>query len=255
MMRIWAIANNTVKEAIRDQILHSILFFAVILQLLSLAMKEVTIGDSEKVVRGVALGGISVVAAIIAIFLGVGLVYKEIERKTIYTLASKPVSRWVLLLGKYLGLWLTLLLEVSVLGLLYTVVIGLQQGLPSFDIYVSLGMLMMELSLLTAWCTLFSTFCAPTTAAAYSICIYIIGHFADDLYLFGSRSEDSMIKSILLGLYRILPNLEIFNIRTEAIHGIAVPWSEVAYAGAYGLAYTSAVLLVAMTIFERRDFK
>jgi ABC-type transport system involved in multi-copper enzyme maturation permease subunit len=207
------------------------------------------------VVRGVALGSISGIGGIIAIFLGVGLVYKEIERKTIYTLAAKPIPRWQLLLGKYAGLWLTLLIEVLALALFYTVILGIWQGFPSSSIYLSMLMLMLELTLLSAWSTLFSTFCTPTTATAYSICIYIIGHFADDLYLFGSRAEDPAIRSLLLSLYHILPNLEIFNIRTAAVHGLEVPGSEVLQTILYGLGYSIAVLSIAMLVFEKRDFK
>ncbi len=255
MSRVWAIATNTFREAVRDKVLHSILFFAVILLFVSPAMREITIGDSDKVVRGVALGGISLIGGIIAIFLGVGLVYKEIERKTIYTLASKPISRWMLLLGKYLGLWITLAVEMLVLGFLYTVIVGTQQGLPSPDIYLALVMLMMELTLVTAWATLFSTFAAPTTAAAYSLCIYLIGHFADDLKMFGEQSDNPAFQELALTLYRVLPNLALFNIRAEAVHGIAVPVSEVGYALLYCVGYSVAVLGVAMVVFERRDFK
>lgn len=255
MTRIWAIAMNTFREAVRDKVLHSILFFAVILLFISLAMREITIGDSDKVVRGVALGGISLTGGIIAIFLGVGLVYKEIERKTIYTLASKPMPRWMLLLGKYLGLWVTLLVEMVILAGFYTVIVGTQQGLPSPQIYVALMMLMMELTLVTAWATLFSTFAAPTTAAAYSLCVYLIGHFADDLKLFGEQSDNPAFEQLALTLYRVLPNLAMFNMRAEAVHGIVVPMSEIGWALTYCLGYSGAVLAVAMVVFERRDFK
>lgn len=255
MMRLSAIALNTVREAIRDKALHSILFFAALLLLVSLAMKEISIGDTEKVVRGVAMGGISMTGGIIAIFLGVGLVYKEIERKTVYTLASKPIPRWQLLLGKYLGLWLTLVIEVVILGVMYTIIVGSQQGLPSMGIYTALGLLMMELTLVTAWATLFSTFASPMTASAYSLCIYLIGHFTDDLAQFGEASKDPSFKQLASILYRVLPNLEVFNVRAAAIHGIAVPAGEVAWAVAYGLGYTALVLVVAMLVFERRDFK
>ncbi len=255
MSQMLAVAVNTFREAVRDKVLHSILFFAVLLLVVSLGMQEITIGDQAKVVRGVALGGISLMGGLIAIFLGVGLVWKEIERKTIYTLASKPVARWRLLLGKYLGLWLTLAAEVGILALLYTVVIGSQQGLPSMDVYVAIGMLMMGLTLLCAWATLFSTFAAPTTASAYSLCIYLIGHFSDDLKLFGDRSDDPTFKALCGVLYRVLPNLDVFNVRAEAVHGIAVPASELLWALAYGGGYTAVVLLVAMWVFERRDFK
>lgn len=255
MSRIWTIATATFREAVRDKVLNSILFFAVLLLFLSLALREISIGDTEKVVRGVALGGVSGLAAVIAIFLGIGLVYKEIEKKTIYTLASKPIPRWQLLFGKYLGLWITLAAEVALLTVLYTVVVGAQQGLPGLPVYVSMGMLMVELSLLTAWATLFSTFAAPTTATAYTVSIYLIGHFADDLRLFGERADPGPFKTLLGVLYRVLPNLEVFNLRTEAVHGVAVRWSEVAWSSAYGLGYTAAVLCVAMMVFERRDFK
>lgn len=255
MSRVWVIATNTFREAVRDRVLNSILFFAAILLMISLALREISIGDTEKVVRGVALGGVSLLGAIIAIFLGVGLVYKEIEKKTIYTLASKPMPRWQLLLGKYLGLWLTLAVEIVLLTAFYTVIVGLQQGLPALPVYVSMGMLMVELSLLTAWATLFSTFAAPTTATAYTLCIYLIGHFADDLRGFGERAEPGAFKALAGVLYRVLPNLEVFNLRAEAVHGVAVRASELGWALVYGVGYTAAVLGVAMVVFERRDFK
>ncbi len=255
MSRIWVIATSTFREAVRDRVLNSILFFAVLLLGLSLALREISIGDTEKIVRGVALGGVSLLAGIIALFLGVGLVYKEIEKKTIYTLASKPIPRWQLLLGKYLGLWITLAVEVVLLTALYTIVIGMQQGVPGLPVYVSMGMLLVELSLVCAWATLFSTFAAPMTATAYSLCIYLIGHFADDLYLFAERAEPGSFKTLLEVLYRVVPNLESFNLRSEAVHGITVPWSELGWSCAYGFGYTAAVLAVAMMVFEKRDFK
>lgn len=255
MSAIWAVATNTFREAVRDKVLHSILLFAGLLLLVSLGMREITVGDADKVVRGVALGGIAFIGAIIAIFLGVGLVWKEIERKTIYTLASKPIPRWRLLLGKYVGLWITLAVEVGFLTLMYTGIVGSQQGLPGAPIYVAIGMLMVELTLLCAWATLFSTFAAPTTASAYSMCIYMIGHFADDLRLFGEKSEDPAFRQLALALYRVVPNLEMFNVRAEAVHGIAVPAAELGWAVAYGAGYSVAVLAVAMWVFEQRDFK
>jgi ABC-type transport system involved in multi-copper enzyme maturation permease subunit len=253
--RIWAVATNTFREAVRDKVLHSILFFAALLLFLSLAMRDISIGDTDKIVRGTALGGISVLGAIIAIFLGVGLVWKEIDRKTIYTLASKPMTRASLLLGKYLGLWITLAVEVGILTLFYTLIVGAQQGIPSGQIYVAIGMLMMELTLLCAWSTLFSTFAAPTTASAYSLSIWLIGHLTDDLRTFGERSDDPAFRELALVLYRVLPNLEIFNTRAAAVHDIATPMSEVGWALLYCAGYTSAVLAAAIWVFSRRDFK
>lgn len=253
--RIYAVASNTFREAVRDKVLYSILFFAAILLLASLGMREVALGDRDKVVRGVGLGGISVIGAIIAVFLGVGLVWKEIERKTIYTLASKPLPRWQILLGKYLGLWITLAVEVGILAGLYTLIIGYQQGLPWSGVYLSMAMLMLELTLVTAFATLFSTFASPTSASAYTLCVYVIGHFADDLYRFGEASDNPAFQSLTMGLYRVVPNLGMFNVRSEAVHHVVVPGSEVVWATVYALGYTATVLGVAMMVFERRDFK
>jgi len=253
--RISAVASNTFREAVRDKVLYSIIFFAVLLLFASLGMREVALGDRDKVVRGVGLGGISLVGGIIAIFLGVGLVWKEIERKTIYTLASKPVPRWQILLGKYCGLWLTLAVEVVILTVLYTVVIGYQQGVPGAGVYLAMAMLMLELTLVTAFATLFSTFASPMSASAYTLCVYVIGHFADDLYIFGKASENPAFQSLTLALYKVVPNLGMYNLRSEAVHGIAVPGSEVMWAVAYAVGYTAAVLGTAMLVFERRDFK
>jgi ABC-type transport system involved in multi-copper enzyme maturation permease subunit len=164
------------------------------------------------------------------------------------------MPRWQLLLGKYLGLWLTLAAEVALLTALYTAVVGFQQGLPSRWVYASMGMLMLELTLLTAWATFFSTFATPMTAAAFSICTYLAGHFADDLYLFGQRAEPGVGKTVMMALYRVLPNLEMFNIRIEAVHGVAVPLSEFAWCTAYSLGYSALILIAAMAIFEKRDF-
>jgi ABC-type transport system involved in multi-copper enzyme maturation permease subunit len=254
MTRAWAVATNTFREAVRDRVLNSILAFGALLLVLSLAMKEITLGDAGKVVRGVALGGISFVGAVIAIFLGVGLVWKEIDKKTIYTLASKPLPRWELLLGKYLGLWITLAVEVLALGAIYVLVIGAQQGMPHPTVYVALAMLMLELTLLCAWATLFSTFAAPTGASAYTLGIYLIGHFTDDLLRFGEASRNPGFRALAEAVYATFPNLEAFNLRAEAAHGLTIPAGEVAWITGYGLGYTALVLGVAMLVFSKRDF-
>ncbi len=255
MSRLWALAANTCREAIRDRVLYSILFFAVGVLILSLAVREITIGDQATVVRSVAQGSIDLFGSIIAMFLGVSLVYKEIDRKTVYSILSKPIPRWMFVLGKYLGLVLTLALEVALLVVLYTVLMLLQQSMPPGVVYLSMVMLMAELMLLTAWATLFSTFSTPTTAAAFTLAIFVIGHLADDIWLFGSQAESESLQSMARALYWALPNFELFSLRVEAVHNRPVPWDRVVGALAYGAAYTTAVLAVAMAVFQRRDLK
>ncbi len=255
MSRIWAIATNTHREAIRDRVLYSLLFFTCVILVATLVTEEITIGDQAKIMRGTALGAISLFSSVIAMFLGVSLVYKELERKTIYTIASKPIPRWMFVLGKYTGLLLTLGVNIAVMAALYTVVLGLRLGMPHPSLLAFLALLFLELMLLTAWATLFSTYSGPTTASAFTIAVFVIGHLADDIWSFGQQAESAVVRQISEVLYWVLPNFEVFNVQPEATHELAIEASRLATATGYGLAYTAAVLVVAVVVFQQRDFK
>jgi ABC-type transport system involved in multi-copper enzyme maturation permease subunit len=255
MGRLWALAHNTFREAVRDRVLYSILFFAIGVIVLSLALQEITVGDRDKVVRSVALGSIAAFGSVISMFLGISLVWKEVERKTVYTILSKPISRWMFVLGKYLGMMMTLAVQIAVMVGVYTLLLTVQQSFPPPVVYVSAILLLVELMLLTSWATLFSTYSAPTTAAAFTLAVFLIGHLADDIWLYGSAMESVGAQQMAKVLYWVLPNFEIFNIRSHAVHELPIPWEQVSGAIAYGVCYTGAVLAVAMIVFERRDLK
>ncbi len=255
MTRLFALALNTFREAVRDRVLYTILFFAAGVILLSLALEEITIGDQAKVVRSVAQGSIDVFGSIIAMFLGVSMVWKEIERKTVYTVLSKPIPRGMFVLGKYLGLMMTIAAEIAILMVVYVGLMVVQQHFPPLVVFVSMGMLLCELALLCAWATLFSTYSAPITASAFTLAVFVIGHLADDIRLFGQEAESADVRAIAQVLYWMLPNFEIFNLRAYAVHERPIPWDRVGAAVAYGLTYTGAVLGVAMAVFQRRDLK
>ena len=255
LSKIWVLGTNTFREAVRDRVFHSILFFAVGVVVFSLILKDVSIGDQDKVVRSVAQGGIDLFASVIAIFLGISLVWKELEKKTIYTILSKPISRPIFILGKYTGLMLTVITEVVILTILYTVMMTLQQDFPPMIFFVSIGLLIVELALLTAWATLFSAYSAPMTASAFTLAIFCIGHLADDLWLLGIKSEVVGMQNLLQILYWVLPNFEVLSIRDAAVHGRDVPWSQVLHSMGYGLVYTVIVLSGAVLIFQKKDIK
>jgi ABC-type transport system involved in multi-copper enzyme maturation permease subunit len=255
MSRLMALATNTFREAVRDKVLYSILFFAVGGVIMSLALEQVTIGDQDKVVRSVAQGAIDLFGAIIAMFLGISLVWKELDKKTIYTIITKPIPRWMFVLGKYLGLMMTLAVEIFVLMVVYTLLMVVQQGFPPPVVWVATAMLMVELMLLTAWATLFSTYSAPTTAAAFTLAIFIIGNLADDIWIYGAQSEAASVQQVARLLYWTLPNFEIFSLREHAVHELPIPWSQVWGALGYGLSYTALVLAGAVAVFSRKDIK
>ncbi len=255
MNRIWAIAWNTHREAIRDRVLYSLLFFACVILVATLVTEEITIGDQDKIMRGVALGSISLFSSVIAMFLGVSLVYKELERKTIYTIAAKPIPRWMFVLGKYCGLLLTLGVNVVVMAVLYLAVMGLKLGMPHPSLLAFLVLLFIELMLLTAWATLFSTYSGPTTATAFTLAVFVIGHLADDIWSFGQQAESASVRQISEILYWVLPNFEVLNVQPETTHELAISLGRVATASSYGLAYTAVVLVTAILVFQKRDFK
>ena len=255
MSQVVAIAQNTFRETVRDRVLYSLLFFAALVLVASIVMQEITIGDQDKVVRSVAQSAVSVFASLMAMFLGIGLVYKELERKTIYTIASKPLKRWRFLLGKYAGLLLVLAVEVALMAALYCVVIGLQQGLPGMPVLLSWVALMFELALITAWALLFSTYSTPLTASFFTLSIFVIGHLADDIWRFGQQAESASLRQLSEVVYWALPNFEVFNFSSYAVHELPVPWGELGLAIGYGTAYSAAVLAVAALVFENRDFK
>jgi ABC-type transport system involved in multi-copper enzyme maturation permease subunit len=247
MNRIWAIAKNTHREAIRDRVLYSLLFFACVILVATLVTEEITIGDQDKIMRGVALGSISLFSSVIAMFLGVSLVYKELERKTIY--------RWMFVLGKYTGLLLTLGVNVVVMSALYLLIMGLKLGMPHPSLAAFLVLLFVELMLLTAWATLFSTYSGPTTATAFTLAIFVIGHLADDIWSFGQQAESASLQRVSEILYWVLPNFEVLNVQPEATHQLAISLGRIGTAAGYGLAYTAVVLIAAILVFQKRDFK
>ncbi len=253
--RLWVLALNTFREAVRDKVLHSIFFFASATIVLSLVLREITIGDQAKVVRSIAQGGIDMFASIIAIFLGISLIWKELEKKTIYTILSKPIPRWMFVFGKYLGLQMTIIVEVMLMSTLYVVLMLIQQSFPPIVFFVSIALLLVELMLLSAWAILFSAYSAPTTASAFTLAVFVIGHLADDIWVFGSQSEHPIIQELSAGLYWILPNFEVLSIREQAVHGVAVPWEQAFFSAGYGLCYTALVMIAAVLIFQRRDIR
>jgi Cu-processing system permease protein len=253
--QIQALAINTFREAVRDKVLHSIFFFATVGIVFSVGLKEITIGDQAKIIRSIGQGGIDIFSAVIAMFLGISLLYKEIEKKTIYTILSKPIPRWIFVLGKYCGLMLTVLSEVILLALVYVIVISVQQGFPESSFFISLILLFVELMLLTAWATLYSAYSSPTVATAFILSTFVIGHLADDIWIFGNQSENPMLQQSARYLYWMLPNFEALSIREIAVHQESIPWNRFWGAIGYGLSYTCAVLLLAIKVFERKDIK
>jgi len=253
--KIQVIALNTFREAIRDKILYAMLAFALVLIGGSLLVAELTIGEYEKIIKDLGLTLISVFGLMIAIFVGIGLVYKEIERKTIYTIASKPVPRWQFLLGKYFGLVLTLAAEVAIMGVGFALILELSGATQRVALLPAIWLTFVELMLVTAIAILFSCFSTPTLSALFTLGLTIIGRLTAPLLELVKAGENEALERFARLIYRVLPDLQTFNLRADAAYGRIPDWEWIGYATGYGFLWTGILLVLAIAIFQKRDFK
>ena len=258
MLKVLAIAGNTMREARRHRIFYSILFFALLIILNSFLFTELTIATYDRILRDVGTSAIDFFGVLLAIFLGVGMVSREVDRRTVYTVVTKPIRRAHFILGKFVGLTGVLVVTLALMFACFVAVVVLTPGFDAPN-YATLGWFLVlrvvELSILVAFAILMSTFTTSALAAFFTIGIYLIGHLSSDLYFFGSRSESAMVKWISSALYYVLPNLGRFNVSQHIAYNTPVAAS---FAGAsilYGFLYVAVFLIAAVVVFERRDFK
>lgn len=254
MRRISAICLNTYREVIKDRIFYNLLFFAILVIGLSVLIGNLAIGENEQVIQDISLAAMSLFGVLIAVMVGISLVYKEMERRTIYTVITKPIRRYEFLLGKYAGLLLTHLTNVGIMTLALVLVMRVQGYAIHAQVLWAILLIFCELALITAIAMLFSTFASPAMSAAFTLCFYIIGHLTQDLLQAGSESQSVFFANISRWLYYVLPNLDLFNIRAEMVRAIPVSAQYIGYSLLYGIVYAMALLLLGMVIFQRREF-
>src|SRR5262245_41102913 len=258
LWRIAAIARNAFREAVRDRVLYNLVLFVLLLIAAAIFIGELSGGQERKVIVDLGLSAMLLFGVFIAIFVGVGLVYKEIERRTIYAVFSKPVGRGEFLVGKYLGLCLTLLVNVLVMGVgvslaLMYVSRGWDPMIPT--IWPAVLLIYIELMLLTAIALLFSSFSSPALSALLTFLTFVIGHFSADLKTLAASMGSTGARWFFTGLYYLLPNLANYSFITPAAHGRTPEAGFVFVTALYALVYITVILAAATLIFSRRNFK
>ena len=255
ILRIWTIALNTLREAIRNKLLYTLLFFAIALIGTGVLVSTLSYVEGERIVQDVGLSAIRLMSVGIAVFVGVGLIHGEVERRTIYTILSKPVSRVEFLLGKYVGLVLTTWLMLVVMGAAFSAV-SVGYGAPlTLGHLAAMLLIGIELLVMIAVATLFSAFSTPMLASLFTVGIYVVGHLTRDLRLLGHRGDIDALVPLVDFLYRVLPDLESFNATIEAVHGLPISATEIGFAVVYGVGYSVILLALGSFIFARRDFR
>lgn len=255
IIRVLTIANNGFKEIIRDRILYFIGFFSLLLIIAQRLIPEIAAGAHEKILLDFGLGAIAILSVIVAIFVGTGLINKEIEKRTLLMLVPKPISRAELILGKHLGLS-------AVLGIMITIMMGVYLGMlhvsgityPLKALATSALYLLLESALLVAVAILLGVFTSSILATLLSFGVYLMGHFSQDLVELGKLSENESIKSLTTSLYLILPDLSRLNLKNEAVYGLLPNNSELFSHAVYGLLYTALLLALSMVIFAQKEF-
>ena len=260
MNQIYAIAQNTFREAVRNRIFASLILFAVAMLGATLAMSSGSMHEEVRLMKDVGLFFMSTSAVAICIFIGVNLVYKELERKTIYTIMPKPIYRAQFLLGKYLGLAFTMLVLVSVmgavLGLLMTT-LGEAPGLPMLQAF---WLIYIEVLVVTALALFFSSFSTPFLSGLMALGIFVLGRFVDVLLTvkLAAKGQETVMsemgETVVKTLTMIIPDLSIYNLTTHVVYARPVTADYILNATVSGLSYATLGLLVAALLFSRRDF-
>jgi len=243
---------------VRDRVLYNLVLFVLLLTGASVFIGELSGGQERKVIVDLGLSAMLLFGVFIAIFVGVGLVYKEIERRTIYAVFSKPVGRGEFLVGKYFGLCVTLLLNVAVMGVGVSLALVYVKG--GWDpliltIWPAVLLIYMELMLLTSIALLFSSFSSPALSALLTFFVFIIGHFSADLKSLAVSLGSNSARWLFTGLYYLLPNLANYSFITPAAHGQAPSAGLVLLTALYSVVYITVILAAATLIFSRRNFK
>jgi len=248
-----AIALNTFREAIRDRVLYLLVVFALIIIAISRLLSMLTVGNETKIIKDVGLGAISLFGVLTAVFVGVNLVFKEIERRTVYTLLANPVRRWQFVVGKFIGLFTMIAMNLTLMSLLLFGVLAMRGESP-WSLVPAIALILLELAMITAFALLFSSLTNPILAAVWTFAAYVTGHLSWSLPLLGERMPEGIGRTACDVIYWILPNLGRLNIKTEVVHGLALPDGFIVNAAAYGIGYTVVVLVLACLVFERKDF-
>src|SRR5262245_37972168 len=268
MRTLGWIALNGFRESVRDKVLYSLVVFAILLIGASYLLGQLTAGQDFKIMKDLGLSSISIFGLFIAVFIGIGLVSKEVERRSIYGLLAKPVRRHEIVLGKFAGLVLTLAVNVAVMTLaLYAVLayvgaaddelVRKAREAPALDpaLIKAVVLILVQLMIVTAIALFFSTFSTPIVSAGLTFGLYVAGYFSQDLRNLDQVVGSKAAQNLARGLYYVLPNLAPFDVASQVVHGLPVTWQYMSLTITYGLVYIAILLVVGATIFSRRDFK
>jgi ABC-type transport system involved in multi-copper enzyme maturation permease subunit len=253
-MNLKGLVLNTFKESARNKMFYLLVFFGILFALSSKLISFLTLGDSLKVLKDTGLAAINFFCVLIAIFTGINLVYKEIEKRTIFNILSKPVTRDHFILGKFLGLALTMLVALASMAVIFFILVMAVGGGFDLKILLYFCMLYLELLIIVAISLLFSSFTTPILSFIFTVSLYLIGHIMWTFNEFKSLLHSKLWLTTAHALYYLLPNLDKFNIKNDVVLGLPLRGATILFSVLYAAVYILALLAVTIMIFRRREF-
>ncbi len=250
-----ALTLNGFREARRNRVTLVMAMFALAMLLSSTLVTEVTVHTLNRVLTDVGLGVMSIMLVLLAIFLSSGLLSREIERRTVFLVVSKPVSRGLFLVGRLAGNMLTLTVLLVAMAAVFFLELSLYRGGITHAQFVAIGVLWVELLLLSAFGFAMSSFSSQMVSAVVTTGVYFAGHLAGDIYSLAAKSKNEFIQVLGKVTYYILPNLSRLNFRPQASYAVDASAQQICSSVAYGLAYAGVLVMLAIALFSRRDFK
>lgn len=255
LRNVGFIALNTYRETVRDKVLYNLVLFALLLIASSYVLGQISVYQEVKIIKDIGLAAISIFGIVIAIFIGIGLVSKEIEKRTLYSLLPKPISRVQFLLGRYFGLAGTLLVNVLVMTAgLYLMLLVMGEKLDP-SLLKAIYLIYVSLCLLVAVAILFSTFSSSLLSGLFTGFVYVAGYFSSDLKHFENIVESTFLPLVTRTLYYLLPNFKNFDVKSAVVSGDPVTMSQLGWATAYGATYIVLLLVASSWIFQKRNLK
>lgn len=261
MRQILVIAVNTFREAIRNRVFASLVLFAIGLLIVTMAISAASLHEEVRLMKDVGLFLISTFSAMLCVFVGASLVYKEIERKTIYTLLPKPIHRWQFLLGKYLGVVAMMAVQTAVMGLALASQFWLLEEKFSFVMVQAVWLIFVEVLVVSAVAVLFSSFSTPFLSGMLTLGVFTVGRFADRLATLEFKAAPDQSQAALdqaagfaHAVAWVAPDLSMYNVTAYVVYDTTLPDGFVLHATGAGALYATLCLLLAAVLFSRRDF-
>jgi ABC-type transport system involved in multi-copper enzyme maturation permease subunit len=255
--RVAYIAANTFREAVRDRVLYNLIAFAVLMSGAAILVGQISIDIERLVVVNLGLTAVSLFGVVIAIFIGIGLVSKEIEKRTLYTVLSRPVQRWEFIIGKFFGLAGTLVVNTFFMAIgVFGALLYVSRHFQKADgwVLVALYFIVLQLVIITALALLFSSFSSPLLSAVFAFSLFVIGSFAEDLRGFAGLTQ-GVTRWLATGAAYLVPNLSALNVINSVAHEQPISAHLSFYNTAYALVYATMALCGAVLVFQRRNLK